>query len=131
MKYFLDTSIIIDYLKDKTGIVPMINDLDGDLASGFVCLAELYEGVFRATKNNEQIKKGVEDFFAGLDEVYGLDKNISREFGQIRAKLKRSGNIIEDLDILIAATCISKHLTLVTQNKSHFKRIPDLQIRDF
>jgi predicted nucleic acid-binding protein len=47
---------------------------------------------------------------------------------EIRAYLRRQGQLIEDFDILIAATALHHDLTLLTFNVRHFQRVPDLQI---
>ena len=46
--YFLDTSVIIDYLRGKEEQVTLINELKGKLVSSYICLSELYEGIFRS-----------------------------------------------------------------------------------
>jgi len=45
----------------------------------------------------------------------------------IYAKLKQTGSLIEDSDILIAATCLAHDYTLVTDNTRHFSRVDGLQ----
>ena len=42
------------------------------------------------------------------------------------AALKKTGEILNDSDLFIAATAISRNLTLVTNNTRHFQRIDDL-----
>lgn len=125
--YLLDTSVIIDYLRNKPAALDLVDNLDGELVSSFVCLAELYEGVFRV-ENHDEVEKGVVTFFEGLSKIYGLDEYTARAFGEIRAMLKQHGEVIEDLDILIGATCIVNNLTLITFNPSHFQRIKNLEI---
>ncbi|HEX9989991.1 MAG TPA: PIN domain-containing protein [Chloroflexia bacterium] len=46
----------------------------------------------------------------------------------IYADLHRRGLLINDTDILIAATTLAHHLILVTTNQKHFNRIAGLQI---
>lgn len=125
--YFLDTSVIIDYLRGKKEVVDFVDKLERELVSSFVCLAELYEGIWRV-KNREQAKNTILQFFASLSTVFGLDSKIAEKFGQIRKELKTQGNVIEDLDIFIAATCIVYDLSLITHNKKHFSRVRDLKI---
>lgn len=125
--YLLDTSTIIDYLRGKQLVVDMLNNAEGELHSSYVCLAELYEGVHRVT-NFAEVEKGVNKFFASLSFIYGLDSQIARKFGEIRAQLKRKGQVIEDLDLILASTCLVHDLMLVTSNKKHFSRVPNLQI---
>lgn len=126
-KYFIDTSVIISFLRGENKAVALLEKLEGELCSGYVCLAELYEGVARV-KQVKEVEKGVIDFFNSLSEVYSLDKETAKNFGQIRAELKQSGKIIEDLDILLASTCVTYDLILVTYNPKHFKRVKNLKI---
>jgi predicted nucleic acid-binding protein len=50
-------------------------------------------------------------------------------FARIRAELRSQGQLIPDLDILIAASALEYELSLVTRNTRHFRRIPGLSIR--
>lgn len=125
--YLLDTSTIIDYLRGKQPVVELLNTIEGELHSSYVCLAELYEGIYRVT-NSAKVEESVNKFFASLSFVYGIDAKVAQKFGEIRAGLKRKGEIIEDLDLILAATCLVNNLTLITANKKHFSHVPDLQI---
>lgn len=127
--YLLDTSIIISYLQGKVEVVSLLNDTEGELTSSYICLAELYEGVSRV-RNKLEIEKSVTDFFKSLSEIYTVDEKVAKQFGEIRAKLKIGGNVIEDIDIFIAATCLVYDLTLITHNIKHFSRINNLKILD-
>jgi len=124
--YFLDTSVIINYLRGKEEAINLINNLKGKLVSSYICLSELYEGIYRSTnKNAESI---VLEFFSGLNKTYGLNQKIAQEFGLLRKNLKQKGEVIEDIDIIIAATCITYNLSLVINNKKHFSRIKKLDL---
>ena len=124
--YFLDTSVIIDYLRGKKDAVDLVNNLKGKLVSSYICLSELYEGIYRS--KNKDAESTILEFFSGLSKTYGLNQKIAQEFGHLRKILKQKGEIIEDLDIMIAATCIVYGLTLVTLNKKHFLRIKKINI---
>jgi predicted nucleic acid-binding protein len=43
-------------------------------------------------------------------------------------KTLKEGNLIEDADILMAATAIVEELVLITNNIKHFERIKGLKI---
>lgn len=124
--YFLDTSVIIDYLRGKEDVVNLINNLKGKLVSSYICLSELYEGIYRS--KNKNAESTVLEFFSGLSKTYGLNQKTAQEFGNLRKYLKQKGEIIEDLDIMIASTCIVYNLNLVTLNKKHFSRIKEISI---
>lgn len=125
--YFLDTSIIIDYHKNKTEVTQLIDNIEGEIASSYICLAELYEGIYRVNNSQEQ-EKAVLNFFENLNHIFGIDHQIAQKFGQIRKELKTKGEVIEDIDILIAATCLVNDQILITHNYKHFARVPDLEI---
>lgn len=124
-RYFLDTSVIIHALRGRPAVYRFLEHTDGEFSSSFVCFAELYEGVYRA-KNRRTAALQISEFASGLSEIIGLDMEIAKQFGQLRAQLHQHGLIIEDLDILIAATCLVHRLTLVTFNRKHFSRIANL-----
>lgn len=125
--FFIDTSVIINFLRNKESAVQAITNTEGQLTSSFVCLAELYEGIYRV-REKEEAERAVLDFFTGLNQIYGIDNEVAKKFGQIRSNLKAKGNIIEDLDILIAVTCVVNNLTLITANPKHFSRIDNLEV---
>jgi predicted nucleic acid-binding protein len=126
-KYFLDSSVIIEYLRGNREVIEKIDSLEGHLVSSYLCLAELFEGAYFA-KNQEKAKKIITVFFQGLDQIFGIDKEIADVFGGLRNNLRKQGKMIEDIDIFIAATCIVNNLTLFTLNKKHFQRIKELLV---
>jgi predicted nucleic acid-binding protein len=127
MRYFLDSSVIISILRRNRVVVNYLNDLDVGFDSSYVCLAEIYEGVINSNSPKSNLE-AVNKIFKSFGKVYGLDQKIAWSFGELRAKLRNEGNLIEDIDLLIAATCFAYNLTLFTQNPKHFTRIRDLEI---
>lgn len=123
--YLIDSSVIIEYTKGNRTVVDLLDNIKVDLCSSYIVMAELYEGIFRS-KN--EVEKNIIGFMESLDKIYGLDKRTSKIFGKLRSDLKKKGQIIEDMDILIASTCLANNLTLITLNIKHFNRIKDLEI---
>lgn len=123
----VETSAIIDYLRGKKEAVEGLENLEGEICGSFVCLGELYEGIVRS-KDKGKAESAVKMFFSGLSLVYGLDEETAENFGKIRADLRQRGRVIEDLDILIAATCKAHDLILITQDIKHFSMVKDLKI---
>lgn len=89
-----------------------------------VTLAELFYGAAYSARP-EANQQAVNDFTAGI-AIMGMDPAIAHTFGDIKAELRRRGELIEDLDLIIAATARTYDLTLVTNNTEHFRRILDL-----
>jgi predicted nucleic acid-binding protein len=63
-------------------------------------------------------------FVSGYTIIPATEPTASR-FAQLRALLRKQGNSIQDVDLLIAATALTHDLTLLTRNIKHFERIPD------
>jgi tRNA(fMet)-specific endonuclease VapC len=92
----------------------------------YVALGEVYEGTFRFS--NPQAHLTSFRYFLGFSRMLGLDDQIMKRFAETRAFLRRRGQGIADLDLLIAATALHHDLTLLTFNQRHFARIADLKL---
>jgi len=67
------------------------------------------------------------DFLSGV-HVLALDDDMARIFGKLRSDLRQEGNLIDNFDLLIAATCLLHDLELHTGNAKHFARIAGLRL---
>lgn len=61
-------------------------------------------------------------------QLLGVNEPIAIRFAEIRAYLRRRRQIISDFDILLGATALHHDLTVLTFNRRHFERIPDLRL---
>lgn len=59
------------------------------------------------------------------------DAEAARIAAELKADLARSGALIEDADLQIAAIALRDGLVLVTDNVKHFGRIPNLKIENW
>ena len=127
MRYLVDTDWAIDYMD---GVSLLVNRLDRLLPEGvalsIISLAELYDGVF-GSRNPQSDERILRRFLASV-EVLPLDESTCRVFAQERRRLRASGALIGDLDLLIGATAIRHNLTLLTNNRRHFERLQGLNI---
>ena len=71
------------------------------------------------------------DTFTSTVEVVPFDEVCARHFGTIASSLAGKGTPIGQLDAMIAATALSVHATLVTNNVQHFKRVRDLRVENW
>lgn len=94
-----------------------------------ITLAELYEGVY-GSRDPERHLQGLQQIL-GLLSVIGLDDAICRTFGHYRHRLRQQGQLIDNFDLLIGATCLTHQLSLITSNVRHYARIPELRIVPF
>jgi tRNA(fMet)-specific endonuclease VapC len=124
--YLVDTDVVIDYLKGKERAVELLMSLFPEgLAISLITYGEVYEGIQYGSRPNTQ-EEAFKRFLRGV-EVIGLDKPTMRVFATQRGRLRKSGQLIGDPDLLIAATALQKSLILVTGNDEHFARVDDLR----
>ena len=71
-----------------------------------------------------------EDFVAENIVVPMTDKS-AKISAELYSLLRRTGKIIDDIDLLIAGIAIENDMTLVTNNESHFERISGLKIENW
>jgi tRNA(fMet)-specific endonuclease VapC len=130
MRYLLDTDTCVFALRGHESMRERFGAVDLEaVAISVITLAELRYGAAWSAKP-EANHLVVGDFASGVI-VLGLDAEIARLFGDFKAQLRRRGALIDDFDLLIAATAHHYRLTLITHNLEHFRRIPELQIEDW
>jgi predicted nucleic acid-binding protein len=127
MRYSLDTDWLIDARADLPSAVRAIDELsDAGLAVSVVSIGELEEGAFCFPDSRAELAR-IRGFLEPLITLW-LSDPIMEIFGHTRSQLRRAGQLIPDLDLLIAATAISHDLTLMTRNLRHVARVLDLRL---
>ena len=128
MQYLVDTSWIISY---QRGFAPVVQRLNRLLPLGvgmsIISLAEFYGGIV-GSRSPETGMRALRDFRAAGVDLVDLDDEICWKFAEERRRLRARGTIIADLDLLIGATALRHDLTLLTNNRRHFERLPNLRI---
>jgi len=128
-QYLLGTNICIYYIKGLYELKSKFEDVGPENCFiSEITLAELKFGVAKsqAKKKNQQ---ALENFLTGIQilpifpalDIYASEK----------ARLQKSGKIIDDFDLLIGVTAVSFGLVMVTNNTNHFIRIKDVKLEDW
>jgi predicted nucleic acid-binding protein len=129
--YALDANTISFLLrKDRRVQNKVYQEANG--GKGVIIPAIAYYEVKRGLIDHHATRK-IKDF-ERLCNMIGIDKIDDRTLdkaAEIYAALKKAGQLIEDADILIAASCIVHNYTLVTDNIKHLERIDGLQIENW
>jgi len=60
--------------------------------------------------------------------VLPFDKAAAARASQIRSELRSKGAEIEIRDLFNGAICTTRRMSILTSNKAHYERIPDLLI---
>ena len=127
MSYLVDTDWVVEYLKGREPAVTTLSQLRHEgLAISLITFCEVYEGIYSGRAPEQQ-----EEFFLRFlrrAQVLPLNRTILRHFAHVRSQLRAQGQLIGDLDLLIAATALHHNLTLLTHNARHFSRISELTL---
>ena len=127
MRYILDTDWIINFLAGKPDAAAKLERLDSkEIVISLVTVGEIYESAYHFANPAAHITKFRE--FIDHFELLNLNLPIIERFAEIRAHLRRRGQMISDVDILLGATALHHNLTVLTYNRKHFTRIPDLKV---
>jgi tRNA(fMet)-specific endonuclease VapC len=131
MKYMLDTNICIYIIKQHPQAVIKKFKLFnvGDICISSMTLAELMYGVEKSLHQKKN-KAALEEFLLPLD-IIPFDDLAACCYGEIRAHLEKSGNMIGPLDLIIAAHARCLNAILVTNNAKEFARVPQLKIENW
>ena len=130
MKWLLDTNILIAALKQNSLVLARLEGVSpGDLALSPVVLGELELGVIKSrwsATNRKRLDALITHF-----PLVPLDAAAAKVYGEVRAALERSGNIIGANDLWIAAQAVALNLILVTDNVGEFKRVEGLVVENW
>ena len=122
----LDSDILIYFLKGNKNVVNEVLKHDlSDLYITRINCTELLYGAYNSTKIKGNLTK-INAFLAQFT-VLEFDEKSSKIFAQLKAKLKKEGNIIADMDLMIASIAIANQEMLATNNHKHFERIKELK----
>ena len=131
MKYLLDTNICIYIIKKKPEqVLKRFSKLKpGDVAISSITIAELYYGVAKSSKPNENTI-ALQEFLQPMEKL-DFDTEDSIVYGRIRTSLESKGKMIGAMDSLIASIALNRDLILVTNNEKEFNRIENLRIENW
>lgn len=122
-RYLLDTGILIRHLRGRKPIVQLVRSLsrtDRLAISTMTCL-EIYAGL---RDDESYITRKLLSCFVNLP----LDMTIAERAGRLVAESAAANRLISVPDVIIAATAIRHHLTLISLNVKDFAPISGLSL---
>lgn len=127
MRYLLDTSICVFFLRGKLNLDEVLKEKGRENCFiSEITLVELRYGAENST-NPKKSHKAVDAFVNGLSiiPIYGCIKLYAKE----KVRLRNIGKPINDeFDLLIGVTAIENKLILVTDNTKDFERLEDIKL---
>lgn len=123
--FLLDTDTIIYALKNNPGVIKNFHlHMKDPKAISVISYGELIYGAEKSQKRHENLAKVHR--LAEIFPVINVSPAIMDTFGYIKTDLERHGLIVDDFDLIIAATAMTTGYCVVTNNINHFKKIPGL-----
>lgn len=132
MKYVLDTTAFSAIMGHDPDIMNLLLEYKpGYIATVPPVVAEIYYGIERLNKSSKKylLLKAEKDRILSAINILPWSPEASFYFGKIKANLEKNGNIIDDLDITIAAIALAHKYGVITSNLKHFRRVIDLECR--
>ena len=129
MKYLLDADWSIDYLsgiRAARSLFPTI--VQEGVAVSIVTQIELYTGAYGGPNPGLALRQL--RAFLRVATILPLDQHIMRRTARLRAMLRGQKLPIKHraYDLIVAATALQHHLTLVTSNVRDYQDVPGLRL---
>ena len=128
--FLLDTDTIIYSLKGVPEVMEKFRaNATSPKAISVVSYGELIYGAEKSQHRNKNLAKihRLREIFPIID----ISCAIMDTFGSLKADLSRQGKIVDDFDLLIAATALSLGYCVVSNNEKHFRKIPGLELQNW
>lgn len=127
IRFVLDSDICIFWLKGHKAIEQRIIEVGLEqIAVSAITVCELSYGAWKSVRREENLR-ALSRLHAAFQTLHTTDA-VGDLFGRWKAQLEGQGAGLDDADLLIAAITRAHQATLITNNLSHFKRLPGLSI---
>ena len=123
-KFLLDSDILIWLLRGRAETMRLVDRLHGGTHAALACSALSVLEVWTGVRPGEE--RRTEALMESL-QVVPVDASIARRAAGLLVSRKRQRDPREWIDVLIAATCLELHLTLVTYNLRDYP-YPDISL---
>jgi|AraplaMF_Col_mLB_1032019.scaffolds.fasta_scaffold02537_3 tRNA(fMet)-specific endonuclease VapC len=130
MLYLLDTNMLSNLSSDPQGQITRNIERCGaeNVATSVIVAGEIEFGL--ELKQSEKLRRNMEAILRSI-KVMPLDDTVWRQYGWLRADLKKKGTPIGPNDLWIAAHALALDAVLVTDNQDEFSRVPGLKVENW
>ena len=128
----LDTSFLIDLIKGDKSVVgtkALLTEKRETCRVSAATIFELWTGITSSSRSQEE-KVRVINAVAELP-IVNVSRQIAEKAGEINGTLIKSGEQIDAMDTIIAASSLLENETLLTKNIKHFGRVKGLRIETY
>ena len=127
----IDTDILSYYFKGDQDVIRNFENYLNHFDVIEISLITYYE-ILRGLLSKNALKQlAVFEDFVTVNVVLPLSEKSVKISAELYSTLRNAGTTLDDIDLLIAGVAIENEMTLVTNNESHFGRIPGLKIENW
>ena len=119
----LDTNILIEIDVLNASVVERLKELRNEAPANPALPAPVVSEYYYGVLGTRKKEKALENI--GKYEILNTSKDSALLFAEIKDRLKKSGQMLSDMDLLIAAICVDNSVTLVTSDRQ-FEKIKEL-----
>lgn len=127
----IDTDILSYFFKGDPLVVENFKKYLTEFDLIEISLITYYEILSGLLHKNAHKQLEIFNDFVNENIVISLTEESCKISSEIYSKLRNSGELIDDIDLLIAGIAIENEMTLVTNNENHFGRISGLKIENW
>jgi tRNA(fMet)-specific endonuclease VapC len=127
----IDTDILSYYFKGEHNVVRNFEKYLETFEIIELSIITYYEILSGLQAKNAFRQLEIFEEFAKDNIVIPLTENSCKISAELYSTLKQKGEIIDDIDLLIAGIAVENEMTIVTNNEKHFQRIPGLEIENW
>ena len=127
----VDTDILSLFLRGNTRVKAHFADYVQEYDQLNLSIITYYEIVSGLKHRDAQKQLNVFLALSQRNNVLALTEGSVSASADQYARLRKAGQSIDDIDLLIAGIALVNNLTVATHNRDHFKRIEGLEIIDW
>lgn len=127
----IDTDILSLFFRNDTEVATRFSAYLTKYKKLNISIITYYE-VLSGLKHRDAHKKmSLFMQFVSKNKVMPLTESSVAVSADIYAELRKDGEPLDDMDLLISGIAVANNLVLVTRNKKHFQKIERLEIEDW
>lgn len=129
----VDTTFLVDLLRNKTDVVKKAKEIGKESPIFFseISRFELVIGCYALEGDISKRISAVDSLLHSFEPL-PFNKEAATESGTIAGDLNRKGKQIDPSDTMIAGTALANGISIiVTRNKTHFERIPEIMVETY
>lgn len=127
----IDTDILSYFFRNQSTVVSRFDQYLREFGMINISVVTYYEVLNGLYFKDAKKQLAAFERFVELNQVLPLTENIAKGAAKTYAQLRSQGLGIGHNDTLIAGTALEFDLRLITNNVSHFTRVPELEIENW